>query len=170
MEKQAKKTRDFKPTTVVNIKVTLLQLVTTFSLIQGYQSFRGIFSLHFQDTQKNVAVFSHNHPLPVCPTHNVSTAATNQPTTNNHTQPCLKYVTFSITRYCRRRMLHVRSPHATGSYHIYCIHAAALPIFIKIFHGQNKKYISMSCHVTGVYHTALNIMCQVPLSLSQRQY
>ena len=154
----------------MNIKVTLLQLVTAFSLVQGYQRFGGIFSLHLQDTMKNVAVLSPYHHLPVCPTHNVSTAALNQPTTNNHTQPCLKYVTFSITRSCRSKMLHVRSPHATGSYHIYCIHSAALPIFVKLFHGQKKQYISISYHVTVVYHTALYIMCQVPLSQSQRRY
>jgi hypothetical protein len=119
-----------------------------------------------------VAVFSPYHPLPVCSTHNVSTAAINQHTTNNHTQPSIKYVTFSITRSCRSKMLHVRSLHATGSYHIYCIHSRALPVFVKLFYSQKKQYISISCHVTGVYHTALytSIMCQVPLSLSQRQY
>jgi len=97
----------------------------------GYQSFGSIFSFQFQDILKNVAVLSPYHPLPVCPTHNVSTAAINQPTTNKHTQPCIKLATFPITRSCRSKMFHVRSMKSTGFDLLYLFSCTSLP-FIAI--------------------------------------
>jgi len=54
------------------MKLTLLQILNPFSLVQEYQRFGGIYTLHLQDVLKEVVVFSQLHPLPVCPTHNVS--------------------------------------------------------------------------------------------------
>jgi len=57
-EKYGKTTGQIKVTTAVNIKVTLLWIVTPFTLVQVFQSFGGNFSHRLQDILKKVAVVS----------------------------------------------------------------------------------------------------------------
>jgi hypothetical protein len=57
-EKQGKTTQEFKFTIAVKIKVTKSRLVTPCRLVEGYQIFGSMFSLHLQDILKKVAVLS----------------------------------------------------------------------------------------------------------------
>jgi hypothetical protein len=123
-EKQGRTTRHFKITTAVNISIMMLRFVTLCILTHWYKRFGGIFSLHLQNIVMNLAVVSPSHPLSVRPTHNVCTAVINLPTTNKPTQPCLKYVTFSITRSCRSKLFHGQSLQVTGSDQVYYIYSA----------------------------------------------
>ena len=92
-EKHDKTARHFKFNTAVNMNFKNLRLVNPCTFVQAYQSFGSNSSLHLKHILKKVAVLSLK-PLPVCSIHNVSRAGINQPTTNKHTQPSIKYFTF----------------------------------------------------------------------------
>jgi len=135
----------------------LLSIVTPFSLVQGYKRFGSIFNLHLEDILKKVAVLSPYHPLPVCHSHNVSTAVINQPTTNNHTQPCLKYVTFSITRSCRGKMFHIRSLKATGFDLLYSFCCTSLPFVAILWPIEAVHQYIVSCDWTKTHSLVYNV-------------